>query len=174
MLAGTIAYNRKDFALAVKDWERARTSLPPDSDPESTEQILHPDRYPDDKPVLVELPDLKPTLGDGWTELDSNVMGEWYTYLLLGKGRSQSFRLSEAQAHQAVVHGPDVHRPGDAGVHVPVRYRRGPGNANDAATLGVGLGRVQGYELRGGSRCWLGDGRGANRSGGRRRSRRVH
>jgi cytochrome c-type biogenesis protein CcmH len=39
MLAGTIAYNRKDFALAVKDWERARANLPPDSDPESTEQI---------------------------------------------------------------------------------------------------------------------------------------
>ncbi|MBH0192167.1 MAG: c-type cytochrome biogenesis protein CcmI [Nitrospira sp.] len=39
MLAGTIAYNRKDFALAVKDWERARTSLPPDSDPEFSEQI---------------------------------------------------------------------------------------------------------------------------------------
>ncbi|NJL17089.1 MAG: hypothetical protein HC938_07750 [Nitrospira sp.] len=34
MLAGTMAYNRKDFALAVKDWERARTNLAPDSDPE--------------------------------------------------------------------------------------------------------------------------------------------
>jgi len=39
MLAGTVAFNRKDFALAVKDWERARANLPPDSDPESTEQI---------------------------------------------------------------------------------------------------------------------------------------
>ena len=39
MLAGTMAYNRKDFALAVKDWERARASLPPDSDPEYSEQI---------------------------------------------------------------------------------------------------------------------------------------
>ncbi|MBM4138540.1 MAG: c-type cytochrome biogenesis protein CcmI [Nitrospira sp.] len=39
MLAGTMAYNRKDFALAVKDWERARASLPPDSDPEFSEQI---------------------------------------------------------------------------------------------------------------------------------------
>jgi cytochrome c-type biogenesis protein CcmH len=39
MLAGTIAYNRKDFSLAVKDWERARASLPPDSDPEYSEQI---------------------------------------------------------------------------------------------------------------------------------------
>jgi cytochrome c-type biogenesis protein CcmH len=39
MLAGTVAYNRKDFVLAVKDWERARTNLPPDSEPEFTEQI---------------------------------------------------------------------------------------------------------------------------------------
>lgn len=39
MLAGTIAYNRKDFSLAVKDWERARANLPPGSDPEDGEQI---------------------------------------------------------------------------------------------------------------------------------------
>jgi cytochrome c-type biogenesis protein CcmH len=39
MLAGTIAYNRKDFSLAVKDWERARANLPPGSDPEDSEQI---------------------------------------------------------------------------------------------------------------------------------------
>ena len=39
MLAGTMAYNRKDFVLAVKDWERARTNLPQDSDPEFSEQI---------------------------------------------------------------------------------------------------------------------------------------
>jgi len=39
MLAGTMAYNRRDFALAVKDWERARTNLAPDSDPEFSEQI---------------------------------------------------------------------------------------------------------------------------------------
>lgn len=39
MLAGTVAYNRKDFALAVKDWERARTNLSSDSDPEFSEQI---------------------------------------------------------------------------------------------------------------------------------------
>jgi cytochrome c-type biogenesis protein CcmH len=39
MLAGTMAFNRKDFARAVKDWERARANVPPDSDPESAEQI---------------------------------------------------------------------------------------------------------------------------------------
>jgi cytochrome c-type biogenesis protein CcmH len=39
MLAGTVAFNKKDFALAAKDWERARANLPKDSDPESAEQL---------------------------------------------------------------------------------------------------------------------------------------
>ncbi|MCP9450018.1 MAG: c-type cytochrome biogenesis protein CcmI [Nitrospira sp.] len=40
MLSGTVAFNRKDFASAVKDWELARANLPPNSDPESTEQLM--------------------------------------------------------------------------------------------------------------------------------------
>lgn len=39
MLAGTVAFNRKDFALAAKDWEKARANLPSDSDPQSAEQL---------------------------------------------------------------------------------------------------------------------------------------
>ena len=39
MLAGTVAFNKKDFALAAKDWEQARANLPPNSDPESAEQL---------------------------------------------------------------------------------------------------------------------------------------
>lgn len=38
MLSGTIAYNRKDFARAVKEWEDAHTYLPPD-DQESSDQL---------------------------------------------------------------------------------------------------------------------------------------
>ncbi|MCP9468367.1 MAG: c-type cytochrome biogenesis protein CcmI [Nitrospira sp.] len=40
MLSGTVAFNRKDFVSAVKDWELARANLPPNSDPESTEQLM--------------------------------------------------------------------------------------------------------------------------------------
>ena len=40
MLAGTVAFNRKDFAAAAKDWEKARANMPPDSDPEYTEQLM--------------------------------------------------------------------------------------------------------------------------------------
>lgn len=38
MLSGTIAYNRKDFARAVKEWEDAHAYLPPD-DQESSDQL---------------------------------------------------------------------------------------------------------------------------------------
>jgi cytochrome c-type biogenesis protein CcmH len=38
MLSGTIAYNRKDFARAVKEWEDAHTYLPAD-DQESSDQL---------------------------------------------------------------------------------------------------------------------------------------
>ena len=38
MLSGTIAYNRKDFARAAKEWEEAHTYLPPD-DQESSDQL---------------------------------------------------------------------------------------------------------------------------------------
>jgi len=38
MLSGTIAYNRKDFARAAKEWEDAHAHLPPD-DQESADQL---------------------------------------------------------------------------------------------------------------------------------------
>jgi hypothetical protein len=69
--------------------------------PVSTEQILHPERYPSDTPIPVELPDLLPTLGDGWRELDRNVMGEWYTYLILGYGIDPAAQIEDTIAADA-------------------------------------------------------------------------
>ncbi|MCJ7513597.1 MAG: hypothetical protein MUO23_11585 [Anaerolineales bacterium] len=51
--------------------------------PLSTEQILHPDRYPEDKPRRLDLPDLTQALGEGWREIDLNNLGEWYMRLTL-------------------------------------------------------------------------------------------
>jgi hypothetical protein len=51
--------------------------------PLSTEQILHPELYPEDKPVRFQLPEIAPTLGETWRVVDSNVLGEWYTRLML-------------------------------------------------------------------------------------------
>lgn len=69
--------------------------------PVSTEQILHPEKYPDEVPVKVMLPDLTKTLGKDWTEIDRNVMGEWYTYLMLADGSDAKFRLDDQTAKDA-------------------------------------------------------------------------
>jgi hypothetical protein len=69
--------------------------------PVSTEQIMHPEKYPDETPVVVKLPDLTSKLGSGWREVDNNVMGEWYTYLMLAKGRDPKFQLDDQTAKDA-------------------------------------------------------------------------
>jgi hypothetical protein len=53
--------------------------------PLSTEQILHPERYPWDKPIAIEPPDLVSALGEGWREVEFNVLGEWFTQLVLSE-----------------------------------------------------------------------------------------
>ena len=40
MLAGTVAFNRKNYARAAKDWEQARANLPADIEPEMTQQLM--------------------------------------------------------------------------------------------------------------------------------------
>ena len=55
--------------------------------PVSTEQILHPEKYlQKEAPVSVSLPDLAAGLGAGWSERDSDVLGEFglRTYLETG------------------------------------------------------------------------------------------
>ncbi len=47
--------------------------------PQSTEHILHPERYrAGDAPQLVALAPLTDTLGVGWQEIENNVMGEFF------------------------------------------------------------------------------------------------
>jgi hypothetical protein len=69
--------------------------------PVTTEQVLHPERYPDDMPVTVDLPDFSEVLGQGWREIDRGVMGEWSTYLILGYGMDGNARLSDNDAKSA-------------------------------------------------------------------------
>jgi hypothetical protein len=45
--------------------------------PVSTEQIIHPDRYPGDVPIKVTLPPLTDTLGSRWQIIDESVLGEF-------------------------------------------------------------------------------------------------
>jgi hypothetical protein len=69
--------------------------------PVSTEQILHPDRYPDDQPVPVDLPELAAILGDGWVELYTDTLGEWYTYLILTQSIDPNAQVSTQVGRQA-------------------------------------------------------------------------
>ena len=52
--------------------------------PQSTEQIMHPEKYfVHEAPVKVTLPDITRSLGRGWKRIESDVNGEWSTYLIL-------------------------------------------------------------------------------------------
>lgn len=44
--------------------------------PVSTEQVIHPERYPNDLPQAVDIPDLSTKLGAGWRDLDVMPVGE--------------------------------------------------------------------------------------------------
>ncbi len=60
--------------------------------PQSTEHILHPDRYPRDEPVALPVPDLS---GSGWQVTHQDVLGEWTLLKLL------ETQLAEEEASKA-------------------------------------------------------------------------
>jgi hypothetical protein len=52
--------------------------------PQSTEQILHAEKYfAREAPIKVRLPDISSLLGKGWKRIDTDVNGEWSYYLIL-------------------------------------------------------------------------------------------
>ena len=53
--------------------------------PESTEQIMHPDKYIEnrDDPITVAIPDVAAALGTEWSEVDSDIFGEFSLKLYL-------------------------------------------------------------------------------------------
>jgi hypothetical protein len=53
--------------------------------PTTTEHILHPELYGKDEPIPVDLADLLANLGPGWREFESDVLGEWFTRLVLAE-----------------------------------------------------------------------------------------
>jgi hypothetical protein len=55
-----------------------------ESFPVSTEQVIHPERYPNDAPTAVNVGDLGPELGPGWTDLDVMGVGEAFLSIMLG------------------------------------------------------------------------------------------
>ncbi len=55
--------------------------------PETTEQILHPQLYPDERPTTIVLDGLGGTLGKGWSEQWQQTMGELRTGVWLADGQ---------------------------------------------------------------------------------------
>lgn len=80
--------------------------------PQSTEQILHADKYfRRDKPVRVVLPDVSKGLGRGWKRVEQDVNGEWGLYLVLdeylkNKAESQRAAAGWGGDRYAVYEGP--------------------------------------------------------------------
>ncbi|HEX8745662.1 MAG TPA: hypothetical protein VF717_00575 [Pyrinomonadaceae bacterium] len=73
----TTLFRRGGWTLVSK----AYTELP-----QSTEQILHPDKYfSREAPVKIELADIRDSLGAGWRRIDYDVNGEWGCYLVLNE-----------------------------------------------------------------------------------------
>ncbi len=52
--------------------------------PVSTEQVIHPERYPNDAPTPVDVPNLSEELGRGWEDIDVMTIGESWLALALG------------------------------------------------------------------------------------------
>jgi hypothetical protein len=70
--------------------------------PVSTEQILHPQKYIDgEKPVVMKLPKLETALGQAWTLVESDSLGEFMTYLLLAYGADNTSHIAVETAKTA-------------------------------------------------------------------------
>jgi hypothetical protein len=69
--------------------------------PVSTEQIMHPEKYPNDIPVTLDLPNFTSILSADWQIIDSGNLGEWYTYLMLAKPYDPDFALDQDDAEDA-------------------------------------------------------------------------
>src|SRR5262245_15349742 len=86
----TQVYKRGGWDLVSK----AFTKLP-----QSTEQIMHPEKYfAYEAPVKITVPELKPLLGPGWKRIDADVNGEWGCYLVLDEYLNDAAESKKAAA----------------------------------------------------------------------------
>src|SRR5215213_9863819 len=67
--------------------------------PQSTEQILHPEKYFSyEAPVMLTLPNFRNVLGPRWKRIDSDVNGEWGYYLVLDEYLNSASESKKASA----------------------------------------------------------------------------
>ena len=109
--------------------------------PVSTEQVIHPDRWPNDQPVSVDVPQLAGKLGPGWRDLDVMTVGEAWLQLMLG------LRLDAATASQAATGwGGGIYRAWSDGSRTAVLLRTVWDTPQDAQEFADAMTR------------WIGDG----------------
>ena len=102
--------------------------------PVSTEQIIHPERYPNDAPTPVDVPDLSAALGPGWEDLDVMTIGEEWLQIALG------LRLDGSEA-SAAASGWDggTYRAWSDGTHTAVVLSTVWDSANDAEEFATSM-----------------------------------
>ncbi len=90
----------EQFVLAL--WQKGtwtEVNKAYDNFPLSTEQILHPEKYLlGEQPVSMTVPNLLPSLGSGWTLVQSDSLGEFMTYLILAYGADPLAQLPQKDA----------------------------------------------------------------------------
>jgi hypothetical protein len=70
--------------------------------PETTEQLMHPEKYFTDEAAVEVAPvDISESLGVSWMEVYQGVLGEWKTFLLLAHPAEPAARLAESAALNA-------------------------------------------------------------------------
>ena len=89
-----------DYLYRRGSWTRVNSAY---ADlPESTEQILHPEKYvAGESPIAVEAQALETVLGSTWRQVASSSLGEWMTYLLLGYGADVDSQIDDRIAQVA-------------------------------------------------------------------------
>ncbi|MFP3855086.1 MAG: hypothetical protein ACLFWD_12420 [Anaerolineales bacterium] len=132
--------------------------------PDSTEQILHPEKYlTGEAPMSLPEVDLNPILGEEWRLVEDNRLGEWTTYLLLAYSADlpAQIELSEAETAAAGWGGDRylVYVDRDGGAYVmAARWIWDTGN--DASDFASALRRSQAGRYRGSQanlsrgNCW--------------------
>ena len=108
--------------------------------PASTEQVLHPERFPSDRPVPVEVPNLATRLGTRWKEIEIEQVGEAWLQILFAQ------HMSTSDAEAATDHwGGGQYRAWSDGPHTVVLMDTVWDGTASAARFASGM------------RRWLGD-----------------
>jgi hypothetical protein len=100
--------------------------------PASTEQVMHPELYPSDRPQPVDIPDLGPSLGAGWRDLDVQQVGEEWLKAML------ALRLdNDVAASAAAGWGGGIYRAWTDGKHSAVVMKTVWDTPTDATEFGT-------------------------------------